>query len=256
MKNRFPSICFFLGLLLLCSVVSSAQIVNIQEKKAELLDTIAWFGGLQQDLRLVKNTSAIFTFRTALNLTHLHRRHMFLSITDYKFATTENEQLLNQGFQHLRYVYKGEKKVFYEAFTQLQYNNQIKLKMRWLLGAGVQFNLISKENKHVNLGISYMFEYNEEIEPDAFFRNNRLSTYLVLNFYFFKKINFLSTTYYQPDITNAKDWRLSSETELLFDITKKLSFKFGFDLTYNSRIPPGVPNAIYSIANGIAWRFW
>ena len=244
------------GLLLFNSTACIAQIVNIQEKKAELLDTIAWFGGLQQDMRLVKNTSAIFTFRTALNLTHVRRKHMFLSFTDYKFATTGNEQLLNQGFQHLRYVYKGDKKVFYETFTQLQYNNQIKLRMRLLLGTGVQFNLISKKDKHINLGVSYMYEYNEEIDPIAFYRNNRMNIYLVLQFKFFKKIDFLSTTYYQPDIVNAKDWRLSTETEFLFAITKKVFFKFGFDLTYNSRIPPGVPNSIYALANGITWNFW
>jgi Protein of unknown function, DUF481 len=256
MKKRISKAYLIFFLVILSIHFMQAQIINIEEKEAELLDTIAWFGSLQQDLRLVKNTSAIFIFRTALNLGHVHYKHIFLSLTDYKFSTTGNEQLLNQGFQHFRYVYKADKKVFYEAFTQIQYNDQIKLKVRWLLGGGVQFNLISEKNKHVNLGLSYMYEYNEEVDPDVFFRNNRLNSYLVLNFNFFKKINFLSTTYYQPDIINVQDWRLSSRTSMYFNITKKLLFKFGFNLTYDSKVPPGVPNAIYSLSNGITWRFW
>lgn len=256
MKNRFSKVYLLLILCFFSIQLGKAQIVNIEEKEAELLDTIAWFGGLQQDLRLVKNTSAIFIFRTALNLGHVRHKNMFISVTDYKFSTTGNEQLINQGFQHLRYVYKAEKKVFYEAFTQLQYNNQIKLQLRWLLGAGFQFNLLNEDKKQVNLGLSYMYEYNEEVEPDTFLRTHRLNSYLVLNFEFFEKINFLSTTYYQPDIINVKDWRLSSRTYFNFQITKKLLFRFGFNITYNSRVPPGVPNTIYSLSNGISWNFW
>ena len=256
MNSRFVKVFSLILFIFPLFYTAQAQIVNIEEKKAELLDTIAWFGAFQQDMRLVKNTSAIFVFRTALNLGHVRHRHMFLSITDYKFTTTENEQIINQGFQHFRYVYKARKDVFYEAFTQLQYNQQIKLRMRWLLGAGFQFNLISAENQHLNIGISYMYEYNEEVDPEIHIRNNRLNTYLVLNFKLFNKVLLLSTTYYQPDIVNIKDWRLSSETEFHFDITKKLSFKFGFNLTYNSRIPPGVPNTIYALANGLRWTLW
>lgn len=233
-----------------------AQIVNIEEKKAELMDTIAWFGSIKQDMRLLKNTSTIFSFRTAINIGHVRYKHMFLSLTDYKYTATGKEKLANQGFQHFRYVLKAKPKIFYETFTQLQYNDQIKLKLRWLLGAGVKFNIISKEKKHVNLGLSYMYEFNEEVDPEMYFRNHRLSSYLVLNFIFFDNLNVLSTTYYQPDILNIHDWRLSSKTAIHLNITKKLLFKVAFDLTYNSRIPPNVPHTIYALSNGITWLLW
>ncbi len=256
MKKR-PSKVYLLFALVCFSIqFLKAQIVNIEEKKAELLDTVAWFGSIGQEMGLLKNTSTIFTFRTAANIGRVHHKHLFLSLTDYRYTATGNEQLANQGFQHLRYVLKAKPKVFYEAFTQLQYNDQIKLKMRWLLGAGVKFNLVSKEKRHVNLGVSYMYEYNEETDPDVFLRINRMNTYLVLNFVFFDKLNILSTTYYQPNIIDFNDIRLSSQTSFHFNITKKLLFKFAFDLTYNSRIPPNVPNTIYSLTNGITWLIW
>ena len=256
MKNRFSKVKLLVILSLFFFQFSQAQIVNIEEKKAELLDTIAWFGSIKQDLGLLKNTSAIFTFRTAINIGHVHYKHMFLSLTDYKYTTTGNEQLANQGFQHFRYVFKAKPKLFYEAFTQVQYNDQIKLKLRWLLGTGVRFNIISQEKKHINLGLSYMFEYNEEVDPEVYLSNHRLNSYLVLNFIFFNNLNILSTTYYQPDISNIHDWRLSSQSAIHFNITKKLLFKFSFNLTYNSRIPPGVPHTIYSLSNGITWLLW
>ncbi len=255
MKNRFYKVYLLLLAGLFFSQFSQAQIVNIEEKKAELMDTVAWLGNLQQDLGLLKNTSAVFNFKTTLNVGFVHYKHLFLSITNYNYSSTNNEQLANQGFQHLRYVFKSNPRVFYEAFTQLQYNDQIKLKMRWLLGAGVKFNLVSKEKKHVNLGLSYMYEYNEEVNPDVFLRLNRLNSYLVLNFAFFDKFNILSTTYYQPNIIAINDFRLSSQTAIYFNITKKLLFKFAFDLTYNSRVPPDVPFTIYSLSNGITWVF-
>lgn len=256
MKKSFPRLCLLCILFVFSIKHSNAQIVNIEEKKAELQDTIAWFGSIQQDMELLKNSSSIFTFRTAANIGRVHHKHLFLSLTDYKYSRTDSKQLANQGFQHLRYVFKAKPKVFYEAFTQLQYNDQIKLRMRWLLGAGGKFNIISKENKHLNLGLSYMYEYNEENDPELFLRIHRMSSYLVFNFVFFDKVNFLSTTYYQPDITDFNDWRLSSNTALHFKITEKLSFKCAFDLTYNSRVPPDVPHTIYSLSNGLKWQLW
>lgn len=246
-------------LIVFCSLIlqtAATQIVNIEEKRAELLDTIAWFGSIQQDLGLLKNTSTIINLSTAANIIRSHHKHLFLSFTNYKYSATEDEDLANQGFQHLRYVFKAQPKIFYEAFSQLQYNRQIKLTMRWLLGAGVKFNILSKERRHLNLGLSYMREYNEETDPDLYLRINRLNSYLVINFVFFENLNFLNTTYYQPDILNFNDWRLSSNTRILFNITKKLSFAAGFNLTYNSRIPQDVPNTIFSLTNGIVWNIW
>jgi len=100
-----------------------------------------------------------------------------------------------------------------------------------------------------------MYEFNRESEPEKEFRDHRMSTYLSINVKPFKNAKLSNTTYYQPVLNNLKDLRLSSQTALVINLTKKLLFTTIFNITYDSRVPESVTNTFYSFRNGVRFNF-
>lgn len=244
-----------ISLCLFYSIFLNGQIVNIENKRVEHKDSLAWYGQLNLGLNLVENGSSILSFNGGANIEHINRRHWFLMLTSFNFVQVEQQDFVNDGFLHFRYNYKLNKRLAYEVFTQAQYNEQLKLRLRWLLGTGIRVQVLKKEKNSVYLGLSYMYEYNEETNPDLEFRDNRLSSYLSFLLQPFENAKVSNTTYYQPILNDFSDLRLSSQTQLGINLTKKLIFTTTFNITYDSRVPEGVANTIYSLRNGIRWNF-
>ncbi len=232
-----------------------AQIVNIENKRVQLKDSIAWYGQLNFGFNLIENGNSIISFNGGANVEHVNRRHWFLLLTNFNFVQVEKEDFVNDGFLHFRYNYSLSKRFTYEAYTQAQYNEKLNLRLRWLLGTGMRFTVIKKEKHSAYLGASYMFEYNEETSPELEFRDNRLSTYVSFSIRPFENTKLTNTTYYQPVFGKISDLRLSSQTQLVINFTKKLLFTTTFNITYDSRVPEEVANTIYNLRNGIRWNF-
>jgi len=234
---------------------TNAQIVNIEDKRANRADTVAWHGRLNIGFNLADNGSTVVTFKGGINLEHVNNRHWFLSLTNYNLVQVEQQDFINDGFQHFRYNYQINSILTYEAFTQAQYNEKLKLRLRWLMGSGLRFTVLNQEKHKVFLGLTYMYEFNRESEPEKEFRDHRMSTYLSINVKPFKNAKLSNTTYYQPVLNNLKDLRLSSQTALVINLTKKLLFTTIFNITYDSRVPESVTNTFYSFRNGVRFNF-
>jgi len=250
---------FLTLVILLISSLSFAQIVNIESKRSNKIDSINWNGTANLSFNLVNNGKEVITIKSNLRIEHLRGPHLFLSISDFSFGQIDKEGFQNQGFQHFRYNYELRELFVWEAFTQIQYNERIKLKMRYLAGTGPRFGLIHKEPYYVYSGIMYMYEYNEEVygdpEESYLYRDHRLSTYLALSLKPTKQVSIYNTSYYQPLLNNFEDLRLSSVTSINILVTKRLSFTNTFNITYDSRVPETVPKTIYSFLTGLKLKF-
>lgn len=244
-------------LLLNCCVV--AQIVNIEDKRGEITDTAAWLGHLDVKFDLVENGNSIISINGNLRLEHLRKRHFYLCLSNYNLGKIEDSDFINQGFQHFRYNYELKKKVTLEAFTQVQYNEKIKLRFRWLLGTGPRFELFRNEKNKAYFGTLFMYEYDEEYFKETrevnFHRDHRLSTYVSFQIKPTKTISIAGTTYFQPVLTEFSDLRISSQTSFNFDISSNWGFSSAFSITYDSDVPEGVVNTIYQWTNGLRWNF-
>jgi len=169
------------------------------------------------------------------------------------------DAFVDDGFQHIRYNYRLNKLLTWEAFTQLQYNELIQLRLRWLLGTGPRFQLLNKNNSRFFLGMLYMYEYNEERTkengPIQFLRDHRLSSYLSYQFNPTDVLSFAGTIYIQPVLNDFSDIRISSQSTLLFKISSKLQYSTSFSLLYDSDVLEGVQETIYQLTNGLRWNF-
>lgn len=247
----------FLFLSHLLSTGVSAQIVNIEDKRKRL-DSLGWFGQLDLGANLTKNTNRVTTLTGALRLDRLGEKGNVLFLSDYRLVQVSGRNALNAGFVHLRYGYEPKDKWRWEGFTQVQYDEQLRLNLRYLIGGGIRRRLYKSNGNRAYLGLLYMYEYDELSESAIFYRDHRLSSYLTLNIPIGGNITLASTSYYQPRLPNFRDTRLSSIVNLSVNLSNRFRVTSKFSLTFDERVNrdlPEVPTTTYQWINGLRYTF-
>ncbi|MEO1518430.1 MAG: DUF481 domain-containing protein [Bacteroidota bacterium] len=245
-------------LILYLPLASNAQIVDIESKRGNLVDTSGLFGFTDLSFNLVSNTRQIISVKGAVRLEWIQNKYKILSLSNYNLIRVNDERFVNNAFQHLRYTRKLGKHLAWESFGQLQENEQIRIQLRGLLGTGPRFQLFRKKKQQIYLGVMYMYEYNEISDTTFIQRDHRLSTYLSLVLQPSSNFSISSTSYVQPEIVEPGDIRLSSTNAFRFKITNQLSFQVTFSITYDSQLSKeaeGVPSTNYQLLNGLRWDF-
>ncbi len=250
MRNLLLSI----ALLLAATQALRAQIVNIEDKRGSLKDTIAWYERGDLGFNWIKNTQSVLSINAGFQFEYQHHNRRILSITNVQFVKAGQTNFVNQGFQHLRYNISFSSWYAQEFFGQLQYNENLRITLRGLLGSGGRFRLTGQSKQSAYLGIAYMFEYDEETNGPIH-HDHRMSSYLSLRLTPAQNVTLASTSYYQPLIADFKDFRLSSNTTLIFKFSKQVSFTNTLSLLYDSRAPEGVPPLSYNYRSGIRYEF-
>jgi putative salt-induced outer membrane protein YdiY len=247
----------------------NAQIVNIEQRRIKT-DTTGLFGGLHFSFVGSKTTKSIVAFsggtylelKPARKKDRSYYRDLWLFLTDFSLVSGNNEKFSNSGFGHLRFTRKLGKDyarlgqfIRWESFVQIQYNDLTKIGTRTLVGTGPRFKLTDSEVSKFYLGVAYMYEYQEFINPEVYLRQHRMSSYFSFTLLPEEAVTFISTTYFQPVLNNFSDYRFSNETSLSLDITKKFSFWFSFNYNFNSAPPEEVPNNTYYFKNRLLYEF-
>lgn len=234
-----------------------AQLVNIESSRIQS-DTIRKAGNANVSFAYQKNngkpltqlkTSAVFQLKTK------SLKDIFLILGSYDFSKTRNQQLSNAAFGHIRYNRKLNDMVKYELYTQIQANQLLNLRSRYIAGTGFRFKFVKEKLFKVYLGIASFYEYEESIETTRVFKNDfRMSDYLVLSFKFPKNFGELtSTSYYQPLYDRFSDYRLSNQTMLSINFTKNFAFTSSFSYTFDQNPPAGISTETINFTNGIRY---
>lgn len=244
----------FLFLILFSSQIA-AQIVNVEDKRSQFTDSIQWVEQIEIGANFTKNKTEIFALNGKAQIEFVYYDKSLISITNFNFVKAGAENFINQGFQHLRYNSKINKWLTFELFGQVQYNERANIAIRALAGTGFRYQLFENEKDKAYLGTSYMYEFEEESEVDIKHNSHRLNTYFALSWNPQANIKIASTSYYQPLFTNLKDYRLSSQTAVIFSFTKRIDFKTTFSIIYDSRAAVGAPKTSYRYLNSLRYRF-
>ena len=240
--------------LFLC-IQASAQIVNVERQRIASTDTAGWYGWASIDFATAKSTVSYVSLGFNSQVEHKGANSLILLLVDYNLLQAGNKDFDNNAFAHLRFNTKLSKVIRWEAFTQIQYNNLTKVNMRYLAGTGPRFKLTPYETAKFYWGVAYMFEYEEDINPEVTHQDHRISSYFSFSLRPVDNVSFVSTTYVQPLIRDFGDYRLLNEDILSLAITGNLSFHMKFQVTYDAAPPEGVPNTIYKSVNGLTYKF-
>lgn len=245
------------GLLLLAWLVilpAGAQIVNIESKRLNN-DTTGFDGQLEASVDLSQNNTFLFSANTKAQVQYKWKKDLILVLGDWRFSTGEGVRFMNDGMGHLRYNHKFLKWLRWEVFTQVQYNELLNVKLRFLAGTGPRFKLTPWEKYKLYAGTLYMFEYENVAVDDTLHLDHRMSAYLSWNLDPTGSFSFTGTTYYQPLFKDWADFRLAGMYSLRFKIIKRLMFKVDFNFLYDTRPPSNVSPVVYGMKTGVIFTF-
>lgn len=251
MNNYLFATAFF-WMISFCSI---AQLVNIEKSRKD--PKPGFQGHIDLNLTLNQNTRQIFETGTSAHLQYHKDRHTLLLLNNINFMRVEGDDLINNGFQHLRYNYTlGGGFTIAEVFTQHQYNSIRLLQRRFLLGGGPRFRIYENDNLGLYIAPLVMYEQEklndeENTQTDKF----KGDLYVSGTYTFNETVNFSHTTYYQPDFAAFNEYRIASDTGLELAFTERFSFLVTFSLAYDSHPPAEIPELFYTLRNGIKFTF-
>lgn len=247
-KNQI--ILIFLLLLIVSFELNAQQVVHIENQRLKTEED-GLSGSLTLNLNYTKNQSRILQFGNKIQIQYRLKRSLFLFLNDLNLIRANDENFINNGYQHLRYNYKINNLLTWEAFLQRQTDMVYLLELRALAGTGPRFRIIDRDSISLYAGSLYMYEY-EQIEGESEFNSyHRNSSYLSANYDLREFYSLQLIAYYQPNIFNLSDYRISTEIVNVFRINKKLSFRIAYALRYDSSPPDGVTDTFFSIINAL-----
>ena len=233
-----------------------AQIVNIEDKR-RTFDERGTYGNVDLGGSLNKNNNTVVTLNGALRVDRVRERTEVLLLADYRLVQVSGDNALNSGFGHLRFGYDLSEAWRWETFTQVQYSEQLRLRLRFLLGSGPRLRLYEREGRRAYLGVLAMYEYDEVAEGKFIYQDFRASSYLTLAVTLYENVNLSNTTYYQPVLYNWQS-RISSVTGIEISLGERLSLTSNYSITHDARLVQGiegVPPTTYSWTNGLRFRW-
>lgn len=248
---RYYLLCLFVVL----SLGVSAQIVNIESRRLKS-DTTGWLGSFGIAVQASKNKVQVLNLSTNAQLEYKAPKSLYLFLVNYDLLKGASQTLQNNLFFHLRYNYKVTSVLRWEAFSQMQHNNLSGIKSRWLLGTGPRFKISGTPKLALYAASLMMYEDEQEIgEPPIHHKDLRSSNYASASWRPAERAELVSTIFYQPLFRNFSDYRILHELQLNFNFTSNFSFNTTWSLLYDSSPPQQVPAAIYTLKNGIQYKF-
>jgi hypothetical protein len=240
--------------LIIVHTLSYGQLINIENQRIQS-DSVKTITALDlqynyqnnnnEELSLV-NFSGIYQHKTK------DLKNYFLILGNIDYSLANGEQLSNSGLIHFRYNRKLNKKIRLEAFTQYQYNRILGVESRNLIGIGPRYKINKSEKTVFYIGSLLMQEFEKASDNTNIMSYQRLSNYFSLSIKNkAKTLELTSVVYYQPNINFWEDYRLSSQTNLAFNITSRLQFVNSINYGYDSYAPSNVSKKNIVLTNGL-----
>lgn len=231
-----------------------SQVLNIENERI-VTDTTGWAGSTKLTFDYSKNTLELWKGGANLHLQYKTEKSLYLGLGEYRMTKGSGTEFENAATFHLRYNYKFLDWLTGEVFTQSQFNKMLKVDHRWLTGAGPRFKVIKTNPFRLYCAALYMYEYEELKEFDTYNRDHRVSSYVSFSLKLGSHLSLTNTTYYQPKIKEFKDFRLASQTNLNFKISKHVTYILSYHYFFDRYPAPTVPNETQNISNSLMFSF-
>jgi len=182
-------------------------------------------------------------------------------VISYDYGAVSNVTNTNKTFVHGRHVVQFQPKKAWEAFAQAEKNEFSRLSFRGLLGAGLRFTLAEKPEQlglYLGTGAFWSRETLDQ-RPDLTDQGTqsfaRANLYLVYKHKLNSQLSLVSTTYYQPRLSETGDFRALEQAGLTVKMTDNLSLKLSLDLAHDSRPPQSIDKTDTSYNTSLSYQF-
>ncbi|MDT8385278.1 MAG: DUF481 domain-containing protein [Gammaproteobacteria bacterium] len=182
-------------------------------------------------------------------------------VLSYDYAESSSVRDTNKTFVHARHVVQFRPRRAWETFAQMEENEFARLAFRGLLGGGLRFTLAERAERlglYLGAGAFWSRETLEQ-QPeytdhgsDSFVRAN---LYLVYKHVLNSQLSLVSTTYYQPRLSDGSDFRALEQAGLAVKMSENLSLKLSLDIAHDSRPPQSIDNTDISYNTSLSYQF-
>ncbi len=254
----------FFILFLVLPFCPMAQILNIEKSALDRDTTKKFLGNLTGSLVMYNRSAAaeapveFFGFDWKSSIAYFPGKHRISSITNINYLKINESPFLNTGYQHFRFDYRKDRKVYPEAFAQYQYDNFRGLSPRLLAGVGMRHRLYKNEHVTFTFSVGVMYESERWAVPGSeqtvqanFWKS---TNYLVFRLKISDWADFNSIQYFQTAYDgDIHGWRNRYNTDLNLNtkLTSRLLWTSSFTLSFENRPIVPITRTIYRFSNGI-----
>lgn len=254
MKLKFAK--SILAFLLIFSLKASSQIVNIENARMRS-DTVGWQGSLGAYGSLTQNTVQIFQAGLDAKLQYKTSGNsgLWLILGNMDMLRVKSAKYVSNAMLHIRYNFKVNDWLRWEAFGQYQDNAVTQIDHRILVGTGPRFKLVDRKSFRMYFASLMMFENEKEItKPSVIHNDIRNSSYLSFTWLPAANLDLVSTTYLQPKIDQFADCRILNQISFKVKATPHFSMSIRWNYLHD-KFPAGTaPNTIYTFGTGLNYE--
>jgi hypothetical protein len=262
---RFSLLVLFFSL----SIVASGQILNVEKARVERDSSHYFTGKLGVNLNLFNRatgregkTDHFIGLTGNGNVGYVSEHNTYLLLGSYNYVRLRSATQVETGYVHGRVTFRRQQRLSYESFGQLQYDYNRGLELRALVGAGIRFAVVRKENLRFNLGTGVMYEHERwhNLAEDRYIKKGmpKLSNYASVRLPLNPYLELSTIHYYQVGYDQPHDQfrhRFSGDVSLVVKVNTWLQLTTNFSHTYENQPIVPIPNYLYSLTNGLQVSF-
>ncbi|MFH2051463.1 MAG: DUF481 domain-containing protein [bacterium] len=214
-----------------------------------------WSGALEGMMRAGGGNSEKFQAEAGGRLQWATGRHRLRLISSGSYEEVSRVETSREVAAHVRHNYDLGTGLATVAFAQIQHNPFQRLQSRWLLGAGMRWNILKDGRSRLAAGATPMLEIERIEDQPGQSGRGRLSTFLIAELALKPGVVCQASGFYQPLFSDFGRVRAVGNLGITFSLSGSLSLKTGAAIEHNSEPPAGVKQTDWSTYTGLGWTF-
>ncbi len=177
------------------------------------------------------------------------------------YLSDGDRSLLDSRFVQLRHSWQATDGLQTFHFVQVQQNESLRLRSRWLVGSGLQRDVLRAEHTSASFGTGAMLEW-ERLDPDAVHPDDptardsvRMANLLVLRHETARGLRILNILYFQPRFAAPADFRILNDLGCSLPVTETVRLTTSAEWRRDTRPPAGLKKDDLTLKVGVALDF-
>lgn len=248
----------FLLFLVLPTPGMGQAILNVEGLQGEEVEGL--HGEMSGRLRLASGNTDLFQVGGDLGAGLLTDNHWFRAYLGFERLERQGKDILDNRYLHLRYNYRFTSRLRTFHFFQIQANENLLLDWRQLIGSGLRYRLLGGSANRLEVGSGLMWEVEQlnksRLGPteDARTETARMSNLVVGSGALGEGNRWVTVVYYQPNVEDFGDYRLSGEFGIGAGLTTSLQLDVTLTWRHDSRAPGDLEQDDVGLKTGFTYR--
>ncbi len=219
---------FFLVVLLTTLTCAAEAQVILNTERFQLAEVDGFHVGADLSGSLQRGNADLLDIGTSGIMGYRSETHWGRAIFGGRYLSNADRSILDQQYLQLRYSWLLSDRARTFHFVQLQKNETLRLRSRWLLGSGIRRAFVQSANTRVEFGTGVMAEW-ERLDPERVAPDDetqldaiRMANLAVVTRDFPSGARLVNILYLQPDLGNLSDLRVLNDLGLSFPLTESI----------------------------------